>query len=217
MIFLPKHNFTFPDPRQYHPLQGLVATGGNLEPDTLLAAYGLGLFPWYNPGEEILWWSPDPRFVLFPQEAYVSKSMQKVLDRKEFAFTENQNFETVMRACAESPRADQDGTWISEELIQSFLELHRRGRAHSVEVWKQGQLVGGFYGLKVNSIFCGESMFSRVSNASRDGFVWFAKKNQSAFSLIDCQVYSSHLESLGAVLIPKQAFLDILHRPSVIS
>lgn len=212
MIFLPEHNFVFPDPRRYHPLQGLVAAGGNLEPDTLLAAYGLGLFPWYNPGEDILWWSPDPRFVLFPAEVYVSKSMGKVFSRNEFTFTENQNFEQVMRACAEAPRSEQEGTWISEELIQSFLQLHLRGIAQSVEVWQQGELVGGFYGLKMNSVFCGESMFSRVSNASKAGFLWFAKKNQSAFSLIDCQVYSAHLESLGAVMISKQDFLRILHQ-----
>lgn len=212
MIFLPEHNFIFPDPRHHHPLQGLVAAGGNLQPDTLLAAYGLGLFPWYNPGEDILWWSPDPRFVLFPAEAYVSKSMRKVFSRNEFTFTDNQNFEQVMRACAEVRRSEQEGTWISEELIQSFRELHRRGIAHSVEVWQNGELVGGFYGLKINSVFCGESMFSRVSNASKAGFLWFAKKNQSVFSLIDCQIYSAHLESLGAVMIPKQDFLQILHQ-----
>lgn len=212
MIFLPEDHFTFPDPRNYHPLQGLIAAGGNLEPETLFAAYSLGLFPWYNPGEEILWWSPDPRFVLFPKEVYISASMRKVLSRNQFTFTENQNFEEVMRACAVTRREEQEGTWISEELIASFCTLHRQGIAHSVEVWQEDQLVGGFYGLTINAVFCGESMFSRVSNASKAGFLWFAKKNQSAFWLIDCQVYSAHLESLGAVLIPKAEFLTILHQ-----
>lgn len=210
MIQLIKDEIAFPDPHLYHPRGGLVAVGGDLSPERLWLAYRLGIFPWYNPGEEILWWCPDPRFVLFPDEIKVSKSMRKVLRDGVFNFTTNQNFEDVMRCCAEVPRKEQDGTWISEELIRSFLILHQEGMAHSFEVWKDGELVGGFYGLEVGSVFCGESMFSRVSNASKAGFINFVLNEGWRFSLIDCQVHSDHLESLGARLIPKINFLGFL-------
>ncbi len=200
----------FPDPRQYHPQSGIIAIGGDLSAERLALAYSLGLFPWFNEGEEILWWCPDPRFVLFPKELKVSKSMRKILRNDEFSFTENQCFEEVMRNCAEIKRNGQDGTWISEEMIKAYVKLNQLGKAKSVEVWKDGQLVGGFYGVEVGNVFCGESMFSKVSNASKAGFLHFVLNNQDHYQLIDCQVYSEHLESLGAREIPKKDFLSIL-------
>lgn len=210
MIQLNSDEISFPDPALYDPPGGLIAVGGDLRPERLWLAYRLGIFPWYNPGEEILWWSPDPRFVLFPEEVKVSKSMKKVLRDGVFRFTQNECFGEVMRNCGAVPRKDQDGTWISGELIESFLKLHEEGMAHSFEVWKDDELVGGFYGLEVGRVFCGESMFSKMSNASKAGFLNFVIRNGSKYDLIDCQVHSDHLESLGAKLIPKQDFLNYL-------
>ena len=200
----------FPDPRYYHPMGGLIAAGGDLSPQRLWLAYNLGIFPWYNPGEEILWWCPDPRFVLYPDEVKVSKSMRKILRDNIFTFTKNQCFEEVMRGCGDAPRHNQDGTWISEQLIESFLVLHQEGKAHSYEVWRSEMLVGGFYGLAVNGVFCGESMFSKESNASKAGFLNFVLNSGAEYDLIDCQIHSAHLESLGAREIPKSIFLETL-------
>lgn len=210
MIELHPTELFFPDPKHYHPLSGLVACGGDLSPARLSLSYDLGIFPWYNPGKEILWWCPDPRFVLFPERLKVSKSMRKILKTETFSFTENQCFEDVMRNCMMVPRREQDGTWISEELIASFLQLHREGKAKSIEVWQNGALVGGFYGVEVNKVFCGESMFSKVSNASKAGFIHFVEQYKNHFTLIDCQVYSEHLESLGAEMISKMDYLEVL-------
>ncbi|MDO4224283.1 MAG: leucyl/phenylalanyl-tRNA--protein transferase [Bergeyella zoohelcum] len=212
MVFLDKNEISFPDPSLYHPINGLIAAGGDLTPERIWLAYQLGIFPWYNPGEEILWWCPDPRFVLFPREIKVSKSMRKILRDGVFSFTENKCFAEVMKACMTSPRREQDGTWISDELIESFVELHYQGKAKSIEVWQNEELVGGFYGLVVGEVFCGESMFSRVSNASKAGFIHFVLANAEQFSLIDCQIHSEHLESLGARMIPKMEYLKYLYR-----
>ncbi len=211
MVLLDKNEIAFPDPTLYHPMSGLIAAGGDLSPERLWLAYQLGIFPWYNPGEEILWWCPDPRFVLFPNDLKVSKSMRKILKDEVFIFTENQCFEEVMRNCMTVPRNEQDGTWISEELIESFLLLHQQGKAKSIEVWKDGELVGGFYGLVVNRVFCGESMFSKVSNASKAGFIAFVQKYKNTFDIIDCQIHSDHLESLGGGMISKEDYLRILY------
>jgi len=210
MIALNIEEISFPDPRIYHPLGGLIASGGDLSSERLWLAYNLGLFPWFNPGEELLWWCPDPRFVLFPENLHVSKSMKKVLDSKAFTFSIDRAFEQVMRACMEAPRENQDGTWISEELISGFLDLHHEGKAKSIEVWQNSELVGGFYGVVVGKVFCGESMFSKVSNASKAAFITFVQDNGGFYDLIDCQIYSSHLETLGADMISKQAYLDLL-------
>ncbi|WP_312075130.1 leucyl/phenylalanyl-tRNA--protein transferase [Chryseobacterium sp.] len=210
MVRLDPHEISFPDPELYDGHEGIIAFGGDLSTERIYFAYQNGIFPWFNPDEEILWWCPDPRFVLFPDEIKVSKSMKKILDRNTFQFTENICFEEVIRNCQQIGRKDQDGTWLSEELIQAFLELHKYGIAKSIEVWQNNELVGGFYGLQVGRVFCGESMFSKVSNASKAGFINFVIKNKENFHLIDCQSHTPHLESLGARMISKRDFLTIL-------
>lgn len=211
MYLLDSDEISFPDPMLYNPLEGLIACGGDLSPARLLLAYQLGIFPWYNPGEEILWWCPDPRFVLFPQELKVSKSMKKILKTEIFSFTENKCFREVMMQCMNINRPNQDGTWISEQLIKSFCELHEMGYAKSIEVWQNEELVGGFYGIIIQNVFCGESMFSKVSNASKAGFITFVNQYKTQFELIDCQIHSEHLESLGAKMISKNEYLSILY------
>lgn len=191
-------------------MSGLIAVGGDLRVERVWLAYTLGIFPWYNPGEEILWWCLDPRFVLFPNNLKISKSMRKILRDENFTFTENKNFREVMEACRDANRRDQDGTWITDELVEAFVKLHELGKAKSVEVWQNGELVGGLYGLQIGRVFCGESMFSKVSNASKAGFIYFILKNKQDIDLIDCQIHSAHLESLGAEMIPKMEYLQIL-------
>lgn len=210
MVALDAHEISFPDPKLYHPEEGLIAFGGDLSPERIWFAYQLGIFPWYNPGNEILWWCPDPRFILFPQELKISASMKKILKKDVFTFTENKCFEEVIKNCAETKREGQDGTWLSDEMIASYIQLHLLGKAKSIEVWQNNELVGGLYGLDLGNIFCGESMFTKVSNASKAGFIWFIEKYKTKFQLIDCQVYTEHLESLGAREISKLEFLDYL-------
>lgn len=212
MVKLNKNEISFPDPLQYDGHEGIIAFGGDLSVERIWFAYQHGIFPWFNPGEEILWWCPDPRFVLFPKELKVSKSMQKILDRKTFTITENQNFEEVIYNCGTVGRKGQDGTWLSQDLMNAFIKLHHYGLAKSVEVWLEDQLVGGLYGLQVGNVFCGESMFSKVSNASKAGFIHFVQNHINDFSLIDCQSHTEHLESLGAKMISKKDFLNILHQ-----
>ncbi len=210
MVWLDPDEISFPDPELYSGEEGVIAVGGDLSPERIWFAYQNGIFPWFNPGEEILWWFPDPRFVLFPSHLYVSKSMKKILQRQEFTFTENQRFREVMENCRMANRKGQDGTWISEEMIDSYEILHRAGKAKSVEVWQNEMLVGGLYGIEVGHVFCGESMFAKVSNASKAGFIYFVQKYSTYYSLIDCQSHTSHLESLGAEMISAQTFLTIL-------
>lgn len=212
MVLLDPQIISFPDPEFTNSENGLLAIGGDLSPERILYAYQLGLFPWFNPGEEILWWCPDPRFVLFPKDLKVSKSMKKILRNEVFTFTENKCFENVMRECKNAFREDQDGTWISDELIQSFVVLHQNGIAKSIEVWQNNELVGGFYGIQIGKVFCGESMFAKVSNASKAGFIHFIQNNIENIELIDCQIHSEHLESLGATMISKKDYLTILKR-----
>lgn len=211
MIRLDPTEVSFPDPVKYDPEEGVIAIGGDLRPERLYLAYQLGIFPWYNEDTEILWWCPNPRFVLFPRKVKISKSMSKVLKSNEFYFTENQNFEEVIRNCQNSYRKDQDGTWLNEELLQALLQLHKAGIAHSYEVWKNQELVGGFYGIKIGRVFCGESMFSKTSNASKAGFINFCIENRNNIDLVDCQVHSEHLESLGAEMISKKDYLNFLY------
>lgn len=211
MFLLDKNEISFPDPAVYDGHEGILAVGGDLSVERMLFAYQLGLFPWFNPGEEILWWCPDPRFVLFPNELKISKSMKKILKSGKFTFTENQNFEEVINNCQKIGRKDQNGTWLSEELKESFMYLHQLGYAKSVEVWENNELVGGFYGMQIGKVFCGESMFAKVSNASKAGFIYFIEKYKNDLAIIDCQSHTNHLESLGARMIPKKEFLKILY------
>ncbi|RXM50731.1 MULTISPECIES: leucyl/phenylalanyl-tRNA--protein transferase [unclassified Chryseobacterium] len=211
MVRLDENEISFPDPEVYDGHDGLIAYGGDLSIERIWFAYQLGIFPWYNPGEEILWWCPDPRFVLVPDEIKISKSMRKILNRNVFTFSENKNFREVIKNCQQAQRKGQSGTWLSDELMNSFIKLHEYGLARSIEVWQDGELVGGFYGLQIGNVFCGESMFAKVSNASKAGFIHFVESNRDQIELIDCQSHTDHLESLGAKMIAKKEFLKILH------
>ena len=214
MVILDENEISFPDPHLYHPKDGLIAIGGDLSVERIWFAYQLGIFPWFNPEEEILWWSPDPRFVLFPDELKISKSMKKIIRDEKFRITENVCFKEVMKCCGEIPRKDQDGTWITNEMLTAYTALHRYGKARSVEVWIGEELVGGLYGVDMGNVFCGESMFAKVSNASKAGFIWFVEKYKNKFNIIDCQVHTEHLESLGARSISKEDFLNFLKAES---
>ena len=188
---------------------GLLAVGGDLSVERLVLAYTSGIFPWYNDQEPILWWSPDPRFVLFPERLKISKSMKQILRNSDFVITINKDFEAVINACSEINRDGQLGTWITPQMKEAYIKLHENGYAKSVEVWLNGNLVGGLYGIDVNNgVFCGESMFSKVSNASKVAFISFIE--HSNYDLIDCQVYTNHLESLGAEELSRAAFLEFL-------
>lgn len=210
MILLDSNEISFPDPNLLESESGIMAVGGDLSPERLYFAYQLGLFPWYNPGEEILWWCPNPRFVLFPKDLKVSKSMRKIMRDEVFTFTENKCFREVIEECKDTFRKDQDGTWLSDELVNSIVKLHEAGIAKSIEVWQNGELVGGFYGIQIGKIFCGESMFAKVSNASKAGFIYFIQSQKDNLELIDCQIHSEHLESLGATMISKKDYLNRL-------
>lgn len=210
MFLLDSEEIAFPDPALYDFEGGLLAMGGDLSPERIWFAYQNGIFPWFNPEDDILWWCPDPRFVLFPEDLKISKSMKKILREGKFTFTENKCFDEVMKNCQAAERKGQDGTWITDEMIKSYTTLHRYGKAKSVEVWENDELVGGLYGVDLGHIFCGESMFAKVSNASKAGFIYFVEKYKNIYQLIDCQVYTEHLASLGAKEIPKSEFLKIL-------
>lgn len=188
--------------------EGLLAIGGDLSPERLLLAYRSGIFPWFNEDSPILWWSPDPRMVLYPHKIKISKSMRKVLRDGKFRLTKNTCFETVIERCSQIERPGQEGTWITRDMQKAYIELHNRGHAHSYEVWENDRLVGGLYGIDIGDVFCGESMFSTVSNASKFAFIKLAQELKSKkYALIDCQMYTEHLASLGAVRIPRKDFL----------
>lgn len=187
---------------------GLLAMGGDLSPERLILAYKNGIFPWYE-GEHVLWWSPDPRFVLFPQELKVSKSAQALLKRRTFDFTINTAFEEVIDMCKTIDRKDQMGTWITREMKDAYIKLHAFGYAHSAEVWKEGELQGGLYGVRIGKCFFGESMFSKASNASKYAFISYVQHlQQEGVEIIDCQVYTEYLESFGARMISRNEFLE---------
>lgn len=188
--------------------EGIVALSENLEVEQLLIAYRRGVFPWYNEYDPVIWWCPDPRFVLFPQELIISKSMQRLLRNKAFEVTYNLDFSSVIRKCAEQNRKGQEGTWIIPEMIDAFEQLHQQGIAISCEVWLDAKMVGGLYGVKIGNMYYGESMYYEVSNASKFGFISLVKKLQNeGVQLIDCQVYTKHLESLGGRYIARVEFL----------
>ena len=210
IYWLRDDSLAFPDPAYASP-EGLLAAGGDLSIQRLVYAYSQGIFPWYSQGDPILWWCPDPRFVLFPADLKVSKSMRPYFNQNKFRVTFDREFPAVMRACAAVPRAGQHGTWITREMLAAYAELHRAGIAHSVEVWRDDELVGGLYGLALGRVFFGESMFARVSNASKFGFISLVRRLRDRdFQLIDCQQETSHLASLGARAIPRTEFLERL-------
>jgi leucyl/phenylalanyl-tRNA---protein transferase len=189
---------------------GLLAIGGDLSTERLLLAYRNGIFPWYE-GDVPLWWCPDPRFVLFPAELSVSKSMQQLIKREAFEFTVNKAFPLVIHHCKQTKRAGQHGTWITDDVEKAYNEMHRLGVAHSAEAWQDGELVGGLYGIRMGNIFFGESMFSHQSNASKFAFIKLVQQLQSeGVIMIDCQVYTEHLESLGARMIDRVEFINTL-------
>ncbi|RFZ83149.1 leucyl/phenylalanyl-tRNA--protein transferase [Mucilaginibacter terrenus] len=209
MIFRLDERLLFPDPALAEE-DGLLAVGGDLLPERLLLAYSKGIFPWYSEEDPILWFSPHQRFVLFPERLNVSKSMRKVIGSGEFNITVNKAFEKVIEACSLIPREGQDGTWITDEMKEAYINLHGLGHAHSVEAWKDGQLAGGLYGVQVGNVFCGESMFSKVSNASKAALIWLCQSGK--FVMIDCQVHTPHLESMGAEMITREEYLNILNK-----
>lgn len=204
-------DLTFPDYNEVNE-DGIIAIGGDLSPERLILAYKKGIFPWFNEDEPILWWFPQDRFVLFPENLHVSKSMKKVFKDQIFTFTENKAFRKVILNCSNVNRKNQDGTWITNDMVEAYCKLNQLGIAKSIEVWKDNELVGGFYGVEMGNVFCGESMFAHVSNASKAGFIQFVAKYHKKYQLIDCQVYTDHLASLGAIEIDSETFLDYLHQ-----
>ncbi|RZJ66532.1 MAG: leucyl/phenylalanyl-tRNA--protein transferase [Flavobacterium sp.] len=209
MYFLTKELY-FPPVEDADP-DGLLAVGGDLSPDRLLLAYRNGIFPWFNDDDPILWWSPDPRMILQFGDLVVSKSMRNVLNRNVFKVTYDQDFEGVITNCQRAPRKGQVGTWLSEEMKRAYIHLHELGHAKSVEVWLDDELVGGLYGIDLGNVFCGESMFSRVSNASKVAFITFARDLQRQnYRFLDCQLYNDHLASLGCAEISREVFIRAL-------
>lgn len=203
---------TFPHPK-YAEDDGLLAVGGDLSPQRLLAAYQNGIFPWYSEETPILWYAPHKRFVLDPKAIKISKSMHKVLLTAGFEFTYNTAFNEVLENCSSIDRNDQDGTWIIPAMKEAYTKLHKLGFAHSIEVWQNKVLVGGLYGVLVGHVFCGESMFTKVSNASKAALIYLAKHFQ--LELIDCQVHTDHLESMGARMIQQAVFLQLLQNQQI--
>lgn len=209
MIFL-SNTIWFP-PVSSASTDGVIAIGGDLSVERLLLAYRSGIFPWYNEGEPIVWYSPDPRMVLFPEKLKVSKSMRQLINKNIFKVTFNTHFSEVIAYCKIISRNDQLGTWITDEMQQAYTKLHELGVAKSVEVWQNDKLIGGLYGIDLGTVFCGESMFSHVSNASKIAFIFLVEKLKNEnYSLIDCQMYTKHLESLGAEEILRTEFLKYL-------
>ncbi len=200
-------------PFEFATRDGLLAVGGDLSVDRLLLAYRSGIFPWYSEGEPILWWSPDPRMVLFPKRLKISKSLLRIIQKNEFSITFNTAFADVIRKCAAIEREGQADTWITNDMVDVYQKLHELGHAHSVEVWRDDKLVGGLYGIDLpeQKVFCGESMFSKESNASKVAFYYLIKKLKAEeYTIVDCQVHTLHLESLGAEEIPRTEFLNYL-------
>jgi leucyl/phenylalanyl-tRNA---protein transferase len=208
-LFSIDKDLVFPPVELSEP-DGLLAVGGDLSTERLLLAYRSGIFPWYE-GDHILWWCPDPRFVLFPGDLVVSKSMRSIIKKNTFSFTVNQAFAEVISNCKRIARKDQDSTWITDDVKNAYIELHKKGFAHSAEAWLNGKLVGGLYGVRLGNVFFGESMFSHVSNASKFAFISYVQQLiKEGVRLIDCQVYTEHLESLGATMIPRKRFIQLI-------
>jgi leucyl/phenylalanyl-tRNA--protein transferase len=207
VIFRLDERLLFPDAALAEP-DGLLAVGGDLSVSRLLLAYQSGIFPWYNDDTPILWYSPHDRFVLFPAELKISNSMRQVLRANRFTITTNTCFKDVVEACSSAKRGGQHGTWITPDMKAAYNELNKAGHAHSIEVWEQDKLAGGLYGVEVNSAFCGESMFSKISNASKTALIWLCQSGK--YKLIDCQVHTKHLQSMGAKMISRAAYMALL-------
>ena len=212
MYLLDENEISFPHPSLSNE-DGVLAFGGDLSPQRLLFAYENGIFPWFNEGEPIVWWSPDPRFVLYPEDLKVSKSMRPYFNQGKFQVTFDTVFQDVIENCKLSSRSGQEGTWITDDMVSAYVKLNELGFAHSVEVWNNEVLVGGLYGISLGKCFFGESMFQKKSNASKFGFITLVRKLKSiGFNLIDAQTPTKHLESLGAINIPRKDFLEILEK-----
>ena len=202
--------FQFPDPCEWK--NDIISVGGNLSPGILLSAYEQGIFPWFGPEDPIIWQSPDPRCVIFPDKLHISTSMKKNFKNNAFKITYNENFDGVIRGCAGAKRPNQNGTWITDYIIKAYTELHRLGWAHSAEAWQDGELAGGCYGVLLGRVFCGESMFANKSNASKAAFLSFAKLLfEHGVAFVDCQVPTMHLMSLGGEEMARNDFLELLH------
>ena len=209
MIFhLNDNDIYFPDTSLAEE-DGLLAIGGDLSPERLLLAYQSGIFPWYSDEEPICWYAPHERCVIFPDKIFISKSMQKITDRNVFTVTTNTAFKEVIRNCKQTIRKEANGTWITDKMETAYSKLHSLGIAHSAEVWQNDELVGGLYGIKINNVFCGESMFSKVSNASKAALIWLCTENNH--TMIDCQLPNPHLMSMGAEMISREKYLSILN------
>lgn len=210
MYFLNRELF-FPPVEEAND-DGILAVGGDLSPERLMLAYRSGIFPWFDEDEPVLWWSPEYRMVVFPEEFVVSKSMRNILNRNAFKITFNQNFKEVISNCSSIKREGQRGTWITDQMIEAYCKLNEMGIAKSIEVWQDEVLVGGLYGIDLGHVFCGESMFSKVSNASKVAFSFLVDKLKSEnYQLLDCQVHNDHLESLGAREIHREDFMEIIN------
>jgi leucyl/phenylalanyl-tRNA--protein transferase len=211
-IYLLTDDLAFPDPALADP-SGVLAVGGDLRPERVLLAYRHGIFPWYGEDDPILWWSPDPRFVLFPDELKVPASMQRVMKSGKFTITYDKDFAAVIRECKKAPRPGQKGTWITGDMLAAYTRLHELGHARSVEVWMDGKLAGGLYGIRMGRVFFGESMFHKVTNASKAGLIdLVGKLKAEGCKLIDCQVETRLFASLGARMIPRKKYLELLQK-----
>jgi leucyl/phenylalanyl-tRNA--protein transferase len=210
MVFrLPEDEIVFPDPALADD-DGLLAIGGDLSAERLMLAYQNGIFPWFSDDDPICWYAPHKRCVIYPERLKISKSMKQVIRNGSFKVTANQAFEKVIVNCAKTPRKDQPGTWITKEMQDAYINLHQLGWAHSIEVWQNESLVGGLYGIAIGKVFCGESMFSLVSNASKTALIFLCQ--QFNFDLIDCQLPNDHLLSLGAEMIDLETYKEILNK-----
>ncbi len=198
----------FPNP-EWAQEDGVLAVGGDLTPERLMLAYSQGIFPWYDETTPLIWYSPHERFVLFPPKLKVSKSMRNFINQNKYRVTFNRNFKGVIAKCATINREGQEGTWITADMQEAYIKLHELGYAHSVETWYQGEIVGGLYGVQVGEVFCGESMFSTMSNASKMALIWLCRNKQ--YKMIDCRVYTEHLESMGAEMISREEYIRMLN------
>jgi leucyl/phenylalanyl-tRNA---protein transferase len=209
VFILNNDSLSFPPVSLSEP-DGLIAIGGDLSPERLLLAYRKGIFPWYE-GDHILWWSPDPRFVLFPEELRINKNTRALLNKKSFAFTTNKDFPAVIHHCKKIKRPGQEGTWITDEVEKAYCKMHELGYAHSAEAWLDGKLAGGLYGIRLGNVYFGESMFSEVSNASRFAFASYVQQlKEEGVKIIDCQIYTEYLEGFGAKMIPREEFISYI-------